>query len=255
MSGARWTALLLAGERPGGDPFAKAHGVAAKALIPIAGEAMVRWPLRALTGSRRIAQVMVLSQHPERIAPVLPANPKWAVLPSRGTIAETLLALGESGEVQWPLLVTTADHALLTTAMVDQFIGEADGADLGIAVVTRSLFRKRFPENRRTWIGFRGGRYSGANLFALASPKALEAVRLWRAIEQDRKKGWRLLLALGWPGLLGLFRLRTLDQTLSAVAARLALTARAVRMDDPEAAIDVDKAQDLALAQRLLARR
>lgn len=251
----RWTALLLAGERPGGDPFAKGEGVAAKALIPVGGEPMVLRPLRALTGSRHVLQVIVLTQRPERIATVLPANPKWAVLPSLGTIAETLLALGEGPNAQWPLLVTTADHALLTTAMVDQFVAEADGADLAIAVVTRSAFRKRFPDNRRTWIGFRGGRYTGANLFALGSPKALAAVRLWRGIEQDRKKGWRLLLALGWPGLLGLLHIRTLDQTLAAIAARLGLTARAVRMDDPLAAIDVDRPADLALTQALIRRR
>ncbi|WP_162888166.1 NTP transferase domain-containing protein [Sphingomonas mesophila] len=255
MSGRKFTALLLAGERPGGDPFAKSQGVAAKALIAIGGAPMIVHPLAALTGSRRIEQVLVLTQRPERIAPVLEANPKWALLPSKGTIAETLLALGEGGDVQWPMLVTTADHALLTTAMVDQFASQAEGADLALAVVTRSAFRSRFPDNRRTWIGFRGGRYTGANLFALGSPKALAAVRLWRGIEQDRKKGWRLLLALGWPGLLGLLRLRTLDQTLAAVARKFGMTATVVRMNDPRAAIDVDKAADLALAERLMARR
>lgn len=251
----RYTALLLAGERPGGDPFARSQGVEAKALIAVGGEPMVTRPLAALTGSRKVEQVLVLTQHPEQIAPVLPDNPKWAVVESRGTIAETLLALGERGDAPWPLVVTTADHALLTTAMVDQFLAEADGADLAIAVVTRSSFRRRFPDNRRTWIGFRGGRYTGANLFALGSPRALEAVRLWRGIEQDRKKGWRLLLALGWPGLLGLLRLRTLDQTVAAMSARLGLTARLVRMEDPLAAIDVDKPADLALAERLIGQR
>ena len=250
----QWTTLLLAGERPGGDPFAKSQGVAAKALIPVAGEPMVVRPLRALTASRQVLQVLVLTQRPEGVAPVLPANPKWAVMESRGTIAETLLALGEQDDAPWPLLVTTADHALLTTAMVDQFIRDSDGADLAIAVVTRSTFRRRFPDNRRTWIRFRGGRYTGANLFALRSPQALAAVRLWRGIEQDRKKGWRLLLALGWPGLLGLLRLRTLDQTLAAMAARLGLSARVVRMEDPLAGIDVDKPSDLALAQKLVGR-
>ena len=217
---------------------------------------MVLHPLRALTGSRRVGQVLILTQRPERIAAVLAGQPQMggaAVIAA--TIAETLLALAEGPNAQWPLLVTTADHALLTTAMVDQFLSEAEGADLAIAVVTRSEFRKRFPGNRRTWIGFRGGRYTGANLFALGSPKALAAVRLWRGIEQDRKKGWRLLLALGWPGLLGLLRIRNLDQTLAAIAARLGLTARAVRMDDPLAAIDVDKPADLALAERLIGRR
>lgn len=251
----RYTALLLAGVRPGGDPFAKGHGVDAKALIPIGGAPMVTRPLAALTASRQVEQVLVMTQRPELIAPALPANAKWAILPSKGTIAETLLELGERTDAPWPLLVTTADHALLTTAMVNQFIADSGDADLAVAVVSRSGFRKRFPDSRRTWIGFRGGRYTGANLFALGSPRALAAVRLWRGIEQDRKKGWRLLLALGWPGLLGLLRLRTLDQTLAAIAARLGLTARAVRMVDPLAAIDVDKDSDLALAERLIRRR
>ena len=251
----RWSALLLAGERPGGDPFAKELGVAAKALIPVGGEPMIRRPLAALTGSRRVAQVLVLTQQPEVIAPALPDNTKWAVLPSKGTIAETLLALAGKPDAPWPLLVTTADHALLTTAMVDQFLKDAQGADLAIAVVTRSVFRRRFPNNRRTWIGFRGGGYTGANMFALNSPKALEAVRLWRGVEQDRKKGWRLLLALGWPGLLGLLHLRTLDQTVAAIGRRLGLAARVVRMEDPLAGIDVDKAADLALAEQLIGRR
>lgn len=250
-----WTALLLAGTRPGGDRFAEAHGVPAKALIPIGGAPLVTRPLAALTASRKVAQVIVLTQQPELIAPALPANDKWALLESRGTIAETLLALGGQPGTRWPLLVTTADHALLTTAMIDQFLAAAGEVDLAIGVVTRSTFRKRFPGNRRTWIGFRGGHYTGANLFALGSPTALAAVRLWRGIEQDRKKGWRLLLALGWPGLLGLLRLRTLDQTVAAMSARLGLSARVVRMDDPLAAIDVDKEADLALAETLLAGR
>ena len=38
---------------------------------------------------------------------------------------------------------------------------------------------------------------------------------LWRSVEQDRKKGWRMIAALGPAVLLGaVLRLRTLDQTL-----------------------------------------
>jgi CTP:molybdopterin cytidylyltransferase MocA len=78
---------------------------------------------------------------------------------------------------------------------------------------------------------------------------------LWREVEQDRKKGWRLLLALGWPGLLGLLRMRTLDQTLAAMGRKLGLTLRAVRLDDPLAAVDVDKPQDYELVSAMLERR
>jgi GTP:adenosylcobinamide-phosphate guanylyltransferase len=48
----RYAALLLAGARPGGDPFAKRYGASMKALIPIAGEPMVLRPLRALLANR-----------------------------------------------------------------------------------------------------------------------------------------------------------------------------------------------------------
>lgn len=251
----RYTALLLAGSRPGGDPFAARYGAAIKALIPIAGEPMVLRPLRALLASKHVETVRILTQEPDLIAPILPDRSGWSVEPSSGTIAETLEWVIAADSAHWPMLVTTADHALLDAAMIDQFCGEAESADLAIGVVTRSALQKRLPQSHRTWIGFRRGHYTGANLFAFGSPRALKAVELWREVEQDRKKGWRLLLALGWPGLLGLLRLRTLDQTLAAMGRRLGLSLRAVRLDDPLAAVDVDKPQDHALVTAILERR
>ena len=251
----RWTALLLAGSRPGGDPFAARYGVPIKALIPVSGEAMILRPLRALLDSGRVEAVRILAQDPELIAPALPNRPGWSVEPSGETIAETLETLCTAEKARWPILVTTADHALLDTAMIDQFCAEAEGADLAIGVVTKSALQKRLPQSRRTWIGLRHGKYTGANLFAFGSARALKAVALWREVEQDRKKGWRLLLALGWPGLLGLLRLRTLDQTLDAMGRTLGLMIRAVRLDDPLAAVDVDKPQDYELVSAILERR
>jgi GTP:adenosylcobinamide-phosphate guanylyltransferase len=170
-------------------------------------------------------------------------------------LADPLQRICTDKRTRWPLLVTTADHALLDEAMVDQFCAEAEGADLAIGVVTKSALEKRLPHSKRTWIGFRRGKYTGANLFTLGSSEAMKAIELWREVEQDRKKGWRLLLALGWPGLLGLLRLRTLDQTLEAMGPRLGLTLRAVRLDDPLAAVDVDKPQDHELVTAILERR
>jgi GTP:adenosylcobinamide-phosphate guanylyltransferase len=251
----RWTAILLAGSRPGRDRFAERYGAAMKALIPLAGEPMLLRPLRALLDSRRVEAVRILAQDPEKLAPVLPERQGWSVEPSSGTIAETIERIGGEEQTRWPLLVTTADHALLDVSMIDQFCAEAEGADLAIGVVTKSALEKRLPQSRRTWIGLRHGKYTGANLFAFGSPRALKAVELWREVEQDRKKGWRLLLALGWPGLLGLLRLRTLDRTMDAMGRRLGLSLRAVRLDDPLAAVDVDKPQDYDLVTAILERR
>ena len=248
----RWTALLLAGSRPGGDPFAEANGVKAKALIPVAGEPMIAWPVRALLGNERIERVRVLAQDGAILRPALPDDARLTVEPSGATIAATLEAIIADPATVYPLLVTTADHALLDGAMIDDFCDRADGADVAIGLVERRPLMARLPQTRRTWIGFRGGAYSGANLFALGSPKAARAVALWRSVEQDRKKGWKLLTALGVPGLLGLMRLRTLDQTLDAMGRKLGLGLRAVQMTNPLAAVDVDKPADLILVEAIL---
>jgi GTP:adenosylcobinamide-phosphate guanylyltransferase len=251
----KYHALLLAGSRPGRDRFAASFGVTLKPLIPVAGEPMVLRPLRALLASERIGSVQILTQEPDDIASVIPDLPGWSIERTDGSIAQVLEAICADPGTLWPLLVTTADHALLEAAMIDEFCTADEGADLAIGVVTKSALMKRLPQSRRTWIGFRRGKYTGANLFALGSPKAAKAIALWRSVEQDRKKGWRLLLALGWPGLLGLLRIRTLDQTLESIGRRLGLSLRAIRLSDPLAAVDVDKPADHDLVTAILEKR
>ena len=249
-----WTAVVLAGSRPGRDAFAEQFGTDLKALIPVGGEPMVRRPVRALLESPGIGKIFVLSQAPERISEVLPDDPRIVIRESQGTIAETIENLILNHIADFPMLVTTADHALLDEPMVAEFIAEAKGSDLAIGVVERRALLARLPQTKRTWIGFRGGAYSGANLFALGSIKTLAAIEQWRSVEQDRKKGWRVLSALGPVLLLGAFlRLRTLDQSVTAMARRLGMTARAVVLSNPLAAVDVDKPLDHSIVEAILA--
>ena len=247
------TALVLAGSRPGTDAFAHSHGTDLKALIPVGGEAMVRRPVAALLASPGIAAVRVVSKDPERIGAVLAADPRLSVETSGPTIAATLQALCSDPTMLWPVLVTTADHALLDQGMIEDFRARAEGADVAIALVERKSLLDRLPATRRTWIKFRGGAYSGANLFLLGSPKVAPAIEMWRGVEQDRKQGWRVLAAMGPLFLLGAaLRLLTLDQAARRIGRRLGLDVRAVVTTNPLAAIDVDKPDDHALVEALL---
>ena len=66
----------------------------------------------------------------------------------------------------------------------------------------------------------------------------------------------RLVRAFGLvPLILFAGRLLSLDGAMRLASRRLGLTAKAVRTAFPEAAIDVDKPLDLALAERILAER
>jgi GTP:adenosylcobinamide-phosphate guanylyltransferase len=252
----QWTALLLAGSRPTGDPLARSMIIGHKALIPVAGEPMVLRPLRALLESEQIGDVIVLTQDPQDLRPVLPDDPRITIRASRETIAATIAELIAHRDATFPVLVTTADHALLDPQMIAEFTEKAQGADLAIGVVERSALLARMPQTKRTWLAFRGGAYSGANLFAFGSTKVLPAIDRWRAVEQDRKKGWRVLAAVGPALLLGaVLRLRTLDQSLAAVGRKLGITIRAVVLSNPLAGIDVDKPEDHALVEDIIAGR
>jgi GTP:adenosylcobinamide-phosphate guanylyltransferase len=245
--------LVLAGSRPGRDAFAEQFGTDLKALIPVAGEPMVARPVRALLGSSQVGEIVILAQDPERIGEALPNDPRIRVAGSGATIAATLLGLCNDPSVQWPLLVTTADHALLDTATVDEFIGGASGSDIAIGVVERRIMTRRFPNAKRTWLKFRGGAYTGANLFALASPNVAPAVEHWRSVEQDRKKAWRIISLLGPIMLMTTaLRLASIDDVTQQLGDRLRLTIRAVRLSNPLAGIDVDKPDDHALAEAVL---
>jgi GTP:adenosylcobinamide-phosphate guanylyltransferase len=248
-----WTAIVLAGSRPGRDNFAEAHGTDLKPLIPVCGVPMVARPVEALLAAPQIGQVRVLTQQPERIAAVLPSDPRLSVELSGGTIASTLESMLADPATRYPLLVTTADHALLDAAMIADFCRKAEGADLAVGLVEQANLAARLPETRRTWLRFRGGAYSGANLFAFGSARAASAVELWRSVEQDRKKGWRMIAALGPLALIGAtLRLRTLDQTLASVGRRLGLAIRKVELANPLAAVDVDKPDDHRLVTAIL---
>jgi len=197
--------------------------------------------------------VRVLTQQGERIAGVLPTDSRLTVEPSGATIAATIAAYFADPTTRYPLLVTTADHALLDPAMIADFCAKAEGADLAIGLVERTKLMARLPETKRTWLRFRGGAYSGANLFAFGSKRAASAIELWRSVEQDRKKGWRMIAALGPMALLGAgLRLRSLDQTLTSVGRRLGISIRKVELTDPLAAVDVDKPADHALVTAIL---
>jgi 2-phospho-L-lactate guanylyltransferase (CobY/MobA/RfbA family) len=156
------------------------------------------------------------------------------------------------------LLVTTADHALLTPDIVEYFSAEVarSEADVLVGVVSRSTLDTRYPETTRTYLRLREEAWTGANLFCFRTGRARRAAEFWVRAERQRKRPWRLAWAFG-PIALILFLLRRLDLDAALERASRAMGARvrAVPLPFPEAAIDVDRATDLALVERILAER
>jgi hypothetical protein len=140
--------------------------------------------------------------------------------------------------------------------MLDAFLDRAAAsqADLQFALVPRTTIERRFPEARRTYLRFRGEAYSGANLFLFRTPAARRAALFWQRVEHERKRPWRLARAFGYANLLR-FLMRRLDLPQAMQRASLVVEARieAIPLEIAEAAVDVDKIEDLHLVRAILA--
>ncbi len=250
------TAVVLAGSRAGAvDPMAAAGGVSHKALLPVGGVPMLARVVDALRASPAIGRIVVMVEAPARTLAAFKASEglllrEAAPSPSRSVAA----ALAEFGA---PLLVTTADHALLTPAMVAHFlVALPPGVDAAAGLARAETVLAAWPGTRRTWLRFRDGRFSGCNLFWLGTPDAAAAVAFWRRVEQDRKRPLAMVALLGPATLLRFaLGLLTLPGALAALGRRTGTQLAAVEMPFAEAAIDVDRPADLALAETVLASR
>lgn len=246
------SALVLAGSRGGEDPVAAYAGVSEKALVEVAGITMLARVMAALRGAG-VTRIAVVAGCPEVLALArrLGAETIAAAAGPSESAARGLAHLGV------PLLVTTADHALLRPEWVTDFVGKAMTADADVSVLLarRETIEAAAPETRRTYLEFADGSWSGCNLFYLATPKAAAAIALWKTLESDRKQGWRLVWRLGPLLLFSYFMGRlSLGDAVARLGEKAGFRGRAIESPFGLAAIDVDKPDDLDLVRELVCR-
>ncbi len=264
MADPLFTAIVPAGWRPGAvDPMAAARGKLFKAQVEVGGDAMLSRVARVLLAAPEIAKVVILTQDADLLLddPALRwlrSEPRVHIEPSGNSISAAVHQLLATGKLACPALLTTADHVLLTGEMIRHFLSAAQAAraDVAVAMVERQVLLAIYPGNQRTWLKFTDGWWSGANMFGLFSDRVLPALELWQTIEQDRKKGWKIIAAFGpWLLLRVLLKSISLRDGLARAGARLGLKASLVAMPMAQACIDVDKESDLDLAEAILKAR
>ena len=251
------TALVLAGRRGPKDSLAHAAGQSHKACIPVAGVPMIVRVLASLRTTKLVRDIVVSIDDASALADCAEAGGgRFHV--SQSSPAASVLDYFEAHGAQGPVLVTTADHALLTPAMVEYFCTMAQNSDTDIVIgmVSASLFRAQYPESHRTFLPLADGSWSGTNLCLLRTPQAARAVRFWVRAGQFRKRPWRLVSTFGLGNLLR-FLFRRLDRPTALAQASRVLGVRVglVEMPFAEAAIDVDTPDDLVTVEQILATR
>ncbi len=242
-------AIVLAGG--GADPRL-AEGLPNKSFLPVRGRAMVLRVADALRGCPAISRVVAVG--PPALRGVLGAA--TTIIPEQETWTDNIAAALESLQGEPRVLVIASDLPLLTSEVIERFLARCDdGADFYFPLVPRTVIESRLPQAEKTYVRLPGRAVCGG-CAVLVDPRIAGRLRVLAArAHAARRRRWML-----WAMFLGpvlLVRLALGLMTIPAGEARLfrltGVRGRAIELDAPELAFDVDDESDLRVAEAALA--
>lgn len=252
-------AIVLAGERPGGNALARHFGLPAGVLVEVAGQTCIRRVMETLTasssvhGGRVCGPEQAVLESSQELQELL-QNGFFSWFPPESGPAESVLATLATMPER-PVLLTAADHALLTPEIVDSFCNLTllSDADFVVGLVPYARVRAAFPDSKRTVLKFADGEYCGSNLFMVRTREGARLLEFWKSIAQHRKKPWRMAREIGLTTLIRYLMGRlTLAETLDRISEKAGCSVAHVEILAPRAAVDVDSVADHTLAEQIL---
>ena len=253
----RIDAVVLAGGTRD-DACAHVPDVPCKAFVPIGGVTLVARTIAALRRAPEIGRIVAVA--PERALARDDLAAALAEADERRPSGDTMLASLRAGLAGFapdaPVLVTASDLPILDVAAIADFLATARArdADLTYACVERRTHEARYPEVPHTWARLREGTFCGGGCVVMR-PRVLPALgALLGRLGAARKNPVRLAGIFG-PSVL----VRYVARSLSIAAAErraselVGAPVAAGICAYPQIAVNVDRASDVALAERLIA--
>ncbi|GAC1543150.1 MAG: hypothetical protein NVS3B16_09070 [Vulcanimicrobiaceae bacterium] len=248
-------AVVLAGGPPD-EVSALAPGVPNKAFVPIAGRPLVARTLAALRSSPHVGRIVAVAPAGTHAHEALAGADECRV--AGDTMGASLRAGLRDVAPDDLVLVVASDLPILTAAAIDEFLTLARRADADIvyACVERRAHLARFPDVPHTWARLRDGTYCGGGAVAIR-PRALARLDVFLdRLGAARKNPLRLAAIFGVPTLaryaLGRLAIADAERRGSAL---IGVSVAAAPCTHAEIAVNVDRASDVALAERLVAAR
>ncbi|WP_378951164.1 nucleotidyltransferase family protein [Pelosinus sp. sgz500959] len=221
-----------------------------EAMIEIAGKPMVTFVADALAAAPQVARIFVMGPVKQLAQCSFPEN---VILVEGGrTITETIQlgmnSLGHKNKV----LVVTADIPLLTPTAINDFLTQCSKTevDLYYPIVSREINNQHYPGNKRTYVRFKDGTYTGGNIFLVNPVIVPQCLAVAKELIDNRKNPFKLCCLLGWGFVLNfLIGTLSLSKVKERVASLLGVTGTVIKSSYPELGIDVDKPSDLELVR------
>ncbi|RUM89318.1 MAG: MobA-like NTP transferase domain containing protein [Thermodesulfatator sp.] len=256
----KFNAVVLAGERKKKNDLLEGFQVPVKALIPVKGRPMAERVIQALVDSQCIEKIFLCGPDRALFEGLVPLSKffhmgriVW-VQNENSPSASALKAMRQAGDDK-PVLVTTADHALLKPNMIQYFCRNAGrtGLDLVVGLARLEIVQKCCPGIKRTSYKFRDGSYCSCNLFGFMNRQAFKAAEFWQKAEEKRKHPLKIVATFGWYWVVRyLLGAVDLSQAFDRVSKVIGCTAGPLILPFPQAAIDVDTLQDWKMAERII---
>ena len=253
--------LVLAGRRSAAlDPLAAKLGVSHKALVPVAGEAMVGRVLRTAAEAFPDSPLFVSVEDFSVIAgePTverLHAEGRLMPVEAEHHIVDSVVEASRT--TGFPLVVTTADNVLMSVeglrAVADA--GARPDVDGVVMMAEKDDIIAAHPDGQRRFYRFRGGAYSNCNLFWLTSQRSFKGIESFRHGGQFAKRKMDAVRALGLASLLlYLSGLVSLEGMFRHFSRRFGIRIVPLVARDGRLAIDVDNERTHRVAEEILAR-
>ncbi len=243
-----------------GDPLYELTGFEKKALIPLADRPMISWVIDALIDSSLVEHIVIVGLNPEEI-PL--SNFPIHFVDSTGNLINNILAgldeLLTVNPAADKFLLCSSDIPLITPEIIRGFVAECGSqeADVYYALVEEKTMEARFPNSKRSYVPFKGGRYSGGDLFLVSveTPDKTD-IELFQALTGSRKNYWQQLRLLDFGFIIRfLFRRMTVHDAAARVSRIVNLDARTVVTRFAELGMDLDKPHQYEIIKADLEKR
>lgn len=227
------------------DPLFQRTGVEKKALIPLLGRPMVSWVLDALRDSGLVNNIVIVGLEPGDL------NAKDDQLHFVGRVGGLLdnifaafYRLQEINPAAKKLLLVSSDIPLITPEIIRNFVKACGSSETDIfyAVVSEKTMEASFPNSRRTFVPFKGGRYAGGDILLVDVAAAAGNIDLVRSLTDSRKNFLKQARLIGFGFILKfLLRMMTVQEAGKQAAQRGNLNGQVIDTEFAELAMDVDK--------------
>jgi NDP-sugar pyrophosphorylase family protein len=222
-----------------------------KAMLDILGKPMVQWVLDALSGAKRIENVVLIGLTEES---GVTCEKPLSFIPNRLSMIENILGgihkVMEINPAATRVLMVSSDIPAISPKIVDWVVETSLSSDVDLCynVVTRQMIETRYPSSRRTFTKLKGLEVCGGDMHVIHTSVASMNPEIWERLIATRKNPVKQAAIIGFDTLLlMLLRLITLDDAVKRVTARLHMTGQAIICPYAEIAMDVDKPNQLEL--------